>query len=63
MKEIAKDRDEKLKRKEQEFNYKRDKIVGVIEDALFPFASVNYSFEKGFYKSRPDGSMQEAIDG
>ena len=37
-------------KKDQEFKFKKEKYVGIIDDALFPFSNVKYTYEKGFYK-------------
>lgn len=47
---VAEAKDEGLQRREQEFRFKKDKYVAVIDDALFPFSNLKFSFSKGFYK-------------
>lgn len=50
MTEIINYKDIQLRQKEQELKYRKEKHVGLITDALFPFTNIKYSYEKGFYR-------------
>jgi hypothetical protein len=47
--EILAFKEEKIRHHEYEFKRNKDKHVELITQALFPFANVKYSYEKGFY--------------
>lgn len=59
LKFIAESKEFTLIKNEQDLKFKRDKHLGVIEDAIFPFANLKFSIEKGFSKkeSKKSGKL------
>ena len=55
LKEIVLSKSETIRRRNYEFKFIKEKHVGLIQDALFPFTNIRYSYEKGFY-CQDDGS-------
>ena len=55
---IAEEKEIVLIKKDQEFKFKKEKYVGIIDDALFPFSNVKYTYEKGFYKKDTEFGLE-----
>lgn len=48
--EIINYKEGQLRTKENELKYRKDKHVGLIQAALYPFTNLKYTYEKGFYR-------------